>query len=866
MCGSAGCTLPRTHHGSCCRPEILLGKRERKPSVKVKEGAGDVEEAGTAHTCAAKSRAGSSKAVSDRVFATRCPRITVWYSQDGKVEAYHGVVMRVCRLNGLLVKFINGGDDEYWVSKTEDEFAWGHAYADGLSTAPNLGIARARPPARHLNEQALVAFAAASNVGGRAWPEAWQSCMATLQLLRWQLCAAEWLKRAVPLALEVVGERSESSVDERGLTHLVDAAVMLLGQVPKRSWRSIVDWPAKGDWSSRLRTAHTPEALQAAVEMAMARVVRWPEAKSRAVRIRLSGYAGSHGELICNDQPLPNGASMIAACCFACGHKNALGQHPRIPRLRVCGVCAQRFERSDWSRDDELLGNRCAGCAHKGCARHGCRSCGASLCERCLYVIHGSAALGRMRRFTIDATCPACGLEGDEAAPPGLDKRVVCDGCHQEWHPRCHAPPLTLPLPGASAKWLCADCIVAGVPKVASWSLSSCALCEQRSDTLHRPGLRVEHSYYRPFDHSMAVKRLNSSVDATNTALANSGRLMSDAALRELATSAAAAGGLVVLSICDGKGSLLGMLLRAGVRVRRYLSVEIDEGARRVCHCNYGSGNHELLAHDALRFFPDARTITIADLKELDCWPVDLASGGTPCNDLSACNAVANGVDGAQSNLIYDFVTLVCEELSQNNDGRPLAMMWENVVPNSIQARKDVLALFGMPALTSEGAVFEAARRLRWFITNLRLERISDGILDKKLQGVLNPGAKALADKAGCIISGTISGVSGETLASARAHSQRHRGRELVQCAAHSMDVRGLLVSEMCRAMGQPYYEVDAAPGGESAKAGLVGRSFAEGQVRHVLQALIRACLEAQKAHTVRPYLGENPGCASPAT
>ena len=63
-------------------------------------------------------------------------------------------------------------------------------------------------------------------------------------------------------------------------------------------------------------------------------------------------------------------------------------------------------------------------------------------------------------------------------------------------------------------------------------------------------------------------------------------------------------------------------------------------------------------------------------------------------------------------------------------------MMWENVVPSSIQARKDVLALFGMPALTSEGAVFEAARRLRWFITNLRLERISDEILDKKLDDI----------------------------------------------------------------------------------------------------------------------------------
>ena len=43
MCRSAGCTLPRGHRGSC-RPEILSGKRERKPSVKVKEGPADVEE------------------------------------------------------------------------------------------------------------------------------------------------------------------------------------------------------------------------------------------------------------------------------------------------------------------------------------------------------------------------------------------------------------------------------------------------------------------------------------------------------------------------------------------------------------------------------------------------------------------------------------------------------------------------------------------------------------------------------------------------------------------------------------------------------------------------------------------------------
>ena len=41
---------------------------------------------------------------------------------------------------------------------------------------------------------------------------------------------------------------------------------------------------------------------------------------------------------------------------------------------------------------------------------------------------------------------------------------------------------------------------------------------------------------------------------------------------------------------------------------------------------------------------------------------------------------------------------------------------------------------------------------------------------------------------------------------------------------------------------------VDSAHGGEAAKAGLVGRSLAEGQIRHALQTLIRACLEAHVA------------------
>ena len=92
----------------------------------------------------------------------------------------------------------------------------------------------------------------------------------------------------------------------------------------------------------------------------------------------------------------------------------------------------------------------------------------------------------------------------------------------------------------------------------------------------------------------------------------------------------------------------------------------------------------------------------------------------------------------------------------------------------------------------------------------MKFASVPADVPDKKLQEMFNPGAKALADKANCIISSTISGAADQTIASAHAHSQRNRGRELVQCATHSMEVRGLLAPEMCRAMGQPFHEVDS--------------------------------------------------------
>ena len=166
---------------------------------------------------------------------------------------------------------------------------------------------------------------------------------------------------------------------------------------------------------------------------------------------------------------------------------------------------------------------------------------------------------------------------------------------------------------------------------MASWSLVTCAACCDPESARYRtrPRARVLSLDYRTFDHAAAVRKLNASVRATNEALAATGCALSAEEVGGIASCAAAAGGLVVVSACDGKGSLLGALLRAGVRVRRYLSVENDHMASRVCECLY-VGGHPLLAHGALRFFDDLRTLTVEGLKALDCWPVDLVAGGTP--------------------------------------------------------------------------------------------------------------------------------------------------------------------------------------------------------------------------------------------
>jgi len=120
-------------------------------------------------------------------------------------------------------------------------------------------------------------------------------------------------------------------------------------------------------------------------------------------------------------------------------------------------------------------------------------TCGGSLCERCLFLLHGAEELLAARTRRLDCTvCPGCHSSDEEPDPDPPDAEeassyvLCCDGCRQEWHPRCHMPPVSRRSPNTVDgvqldNWQCGCptrmCIV-------------CALAEAAAAAGQRPHLR----------------------------------------------------------------------------------------------------------------------------------------------------------------------------------------------------------------------------------------------------------------------------------------------------------------------------------------------------------------------------------------
>ena len=153
-----------------------------------------------------------------------------------------------------------------------------------------------------------------------------------------------------------------------------------------------------------------------------------------------------------------------------------------------------------------------------------------------------------------------------------------------------------------------------------------------------------------------------------------------------------------VLSLFDGMSGGQLALQKAGLKVDKYYSCEIDEYAQSVTRYN----------------FPD--TIFLGDVTKVDfskLKDIDLVIGGSPCQDLSFAKGNGKGLEGSRSSLFYKFVEAieVC---------KPEYFLLENVKMK--QEWKDIISdLLGVQPTFINSSVFFALNIQRIYLINIQI-------------------------------------------------------------------------------------------------------------------------------------------------
>ncbi|MGP9622235.1 DNA cytosine methyltransferase [Corynebacterium sp. AOP34-AQ2-28] len=99
------------------------------------------------------------------------------------------------------------------------------------------------------------------------------------------------------------------------------------------------------------------------------------------------------------------------------------------------------------------------------------------------------------------------------------------------------------------------------------------------------------------------------------------------------------------------------------------LAVESVTGARTAWHCEYDDAPALILAHH-WPDVPNHRDVTTIDWSTVE--PVDIITGGSPCQDLSAAGKRAGMTEGTRSNLWVNMREAIAAL-------RPRLVVWENV-------------------------------------------------------------------------------------------------------------------------------------------------------------------------------------------
>lgn len=172
--------------------------------------------------------------------------------------------------------------------------------------------------------------------------------------------------------------------------------------------------------------------------------------------------------------------------------------------------------------------------------------------------------------------------------------------------------------------------------------------------------------------------------------------------------------GINVLSLFDGISCAKLALERAGIKINKYYSSEIDKSALAIQKHHYDN---------------DSNFIQLGDVKNISgidlCDEIDLVVFGSPCTNLSSINPIdRRGLEGEESKLFYEALRILKEIYVFQPTSKKLYFLMENVASMKAIDRdkitEELSRIFDdVQLLKIDSALITPAHRRRLYWTNI---------------------------------------------------------------------------------------------------------------------------------------------------
>jgi DNA (cytosine-5)-methyltransferase 3A len=212
--------------------------------------------------------------------------------------------------------------------------------------------------------------------------------------------------------------------------------------------------------------------------------------------------------------------------------------------------------------------------------------------------------------------------------------------------------------------------------------------------------------------------------------------------------------GINVLSLFDGVSCAKLALERAGIKINKYYSSEIDKSALKVQKYHYGKNPNFIQLGDV----KNVKGFDLAD-------EIDLVVFGSPCTNLSSINPNdRRGLEGTESRLFYEALRILKEIYVFQPYNKKLYFLMENVASMKAADRdkitEELQNVFedDVQLLKIDSALVAPAHRRRLYWTNLPdvtvpepcgldyVDVLENGFVDRKKANVLLSGNVTLTN------------------------------------------------------------------------------------------------------------------------